>query len=140
MLTSTLYWVARSPEVKERIFQEIERFGRSRPVTHDDMDRFPYLEVRPALGAARMGAAGRGGGANGACLLPPQTHVVFAHHLLITHGIKPAAAGHFITTAAGNYYTVVNANLLLLWAGLLPFAGCAAGVAASEPSRVDDHA
>ncbi|WIA07921.1 hypothetical protein OEZ85_007399 [Tetradesmus obliquus] len=45
MLTSTLYWVARSPEVKAKVFAEIERFGRRRPVTHDDMDKFPYLEA-----------------------------------------------------------------------------------------------
>eukprot|EP00882_Tetradesmus_deserticola_P030263 GHRQ01033963.1.p2 GENE.GHRQ01033963.1~~GHRQ01033963.1.p2 ORF type:complete len:489 (+),score=180.62 GHRQ01033963.1:1689-3155(+) len=45
MLTSTLYWVATSPEVKAKVFAEIERFGRQRQVTHDDMDKFPYLEA-----------------------------------------------------------------------------------------------
>jgi cytochrome P450 len=56
MLTSTLYWVARSPQVKARVFEEIECFGRSRQVTHDDMDKFPYLEVR---GVGRHEEAGR---------------------------------------------------------------------------------
>jgi hypothetical protein len=52
MLTSTLYWVSRTPEVKARVFAEIEAFGRNRPVTHDDMDKFPYLEVSPGGGTA----------------------------------------------------------------------------------------
>eukprot|EP00882_Tetradesmus_deserticola_P021759 GHRQ01023556.1.p1 GENE.GHRQ01023556.1~~GHRQ01023556.1.p1 ORF type:complete len:316 (+),score=147.96 GHRQ01023556.1:1689-2636(+) len=52
MLTSTLYWVATSPEVKAKVFAEIERFGRQRQVTHDDMDKFPYLEVRAGCSAA----------------------------------------------------------------------------------------
>jgi hypothetical protein len=55
MLTSTLYWVSRTPEVKARVFQEIEAFGRDRPVTHDDMDKFPYLEVRTAARCAGGG-------------------------------------------------------------------------------------
>eukprot|EP00878_Enallax_costatus_P045344 GHUV01054524.1.p1 GENE.GHUV01054524.1~~GHUV01054524.1.p1 ORF type:complete len:114 (-),score=13.09 GHUV01054524.1:53-394(-) len=45
MLTSTLYYVAKHPEVKAKVFAEIERFGRARKVTHEDMDKFPYLEA-----------------------------------------------------------------------------------------------
>ena len=49
MLTSTLYYVAKHPEVKDKVFAEIERFGRARKVTHEDMDKFPYLEVSARL-------------------------------------------------------------------------------------------
>ncbi|KAF8072353.1 D-xylose-proton symporter [Scenedesmus sp. PABB004] len=45
MLTSTLYHVASHPGVKARLQEEIERFGRTRPVTHADMDQFPYLDA-----------------------------------------------------------------------------------------------
>lgn len=45
MLTSTLYYVAMHPGVKAKVFAEIERFGRARKVTYEDMDKFPYLEA-----------------------------------------------------------------------------------------------
>lgn len=44
-LTSTLYWVAQNPAVKQQLFAEIDRFGRHRKVTAADMGQFPYLEV-----------------------------------------------------------------------------------------------
>jgi len=44
-LTSTLYWVSQNAAVKQRLFAEIDRFGRDRQVTAADMDQFPYLEV-----------------------------------------------------------------------------------------------
>jgi cytochrome P450 len=59
MLTSTLYWVARSPQVKAKVWDEIEAFGRSRPVTHADMDSFPYLEVRLLLVAGCAACSSR---------------------------------------------------------------------------------
>jgi cytochrome P450 len=45
-LTSTLYWVSRHPEVKQRLFAEIDRLGRDKQVTAADMDQLRYLEVR----------------------------------------------------------------------------------------------
>ena len=48
-LTSTLYWVSRTPAVKAKLFAEIDRFGRDRVVKHDDMSSFPYLDVSTHL-------------------------------------------------------------------------------------------
>jgi cytochrome P450 len=45
-LTSTVYWVSQQPEVKQRLFAEIDRLGRDKQVTAADMDQLPYLEVR----------------------------------------------------------------------------------------------
>eukprot|EP00775_Hariotina_reticulata_P005689 gene5689-5927_t len=45
MLTSTLYYVSKHAEVKAKVFAEIDRFGRNRQVTFEDMDKFPYLDV-----------------------------------------------------------------------------------------------
>jgi len=45
MLTSTLYYVSKHAEVKAKVFAEIDRFGRNRQVTFEDMDKFPYVDV-----------------------------------------------------------------------------------------------
>eukprot|EP00879_Flechtneria_rotunda_P026692 GHRR01028507.1.p1 GENE.GHRR01028507.1~~GHRR01028507.1.p1 ORF type:complete len:100 (-),score=18.07 GHRR01028507.1:247-546(-) len=45
MLTSTLYYVSKHPEVKAKVFAEIDRFGRDEKITSQDMDKFPYLDV-----------------------------------------------------------------------------------------------
>lgn len=49
MLTSTLYYVSKHAEVKAKVFAEIDRFGRNRQVTFEDMDKFPYLDVSGSL-------------------------------------------------------------------------------------------
>lgn len=49
-LTSTLYHVSQHPAVKQKLFAEIDRFGRDRRVTAADMEQFPYLEVRTLVG------------------------------------------------------------------------------------------
>ena len=48
-LAFTLYMLAR-PENKskvERLTTEVDTFGRSRVPTFEDLDQFPWLEVRP---------------------------------------------------------------------------------------------
>jgi cytochrome P450 len=44
-LTSTLYWVSQNPDAKQQLFAELDRFGRDRKVTADNMDQLPYLGV-----------------------------------------------------------------------------------------------
>lgn len=56
-LSSTLFWVSRTPRAKARLFAEIERFGRQRHVTAEDMDQFPYLDVSAVAAVVAGGLA-----------------------------------------------------------------------------------
>lgn len=44
-LAFTVYHVARTPGVEEKVLAEVDRFGRDAVPTYDDLDQFPYLDA-----------------------------------------------------------------------------------------------
>ena len=53
MMASAIYYLAATPEAKEKLVAEVDAFGRA-PPCHEDLERFPYVEVRRMRGYPRL--------------------------------------------------------------------------------------
>ena len=49
LLTSALYFLARNPSACAKVQAEVDRFGRKKQVKAEDLEAFPYIEVRALL-------------------------------------------------------------------------------------------
>ncbi len=46
LMTSFVYQLSQHKAAQARVLQEIDAFGRHRDVKYEDLDQFPYMEVR----------------------------------------------------------------------------------------------
>lgn len=45
MMASAIYFLAANPEARRKLIAEVDAFGRA-PPSHEDLERFPFVEVR----------------------------------------------------------------------------------------------
>lgn len=48
MMTNAVYYLATHPEARAKVVAEVDRFGREKLPSHEDLDKFPYVEVSAA--------------------------------------------------------------------------------------------
>ena len=62
LLTSALYFLSRHPAALAKVVAEVDRFGRKKQVTSEDLEAFPYIEVseRAAVFVCVRGAVVQG--------------------------------------------------------------------------------